>query len=243
MDGILHVQAAAARSQSQLDRNSYNGVNVFSPSWPLRLSHTPLRLKRSFVRLDPLSSPRMDIPALSARLDSLALSSSAADSTASATPLSTYFFTPKSGSKHPGDETKELKLVVVALEHDKNLGAAKALATSVGLKDMRAISGADLEKLIGRKREEGELGLDTVVHDAPLTPSSGNSLPTFCSHFAHSGDTPHHFSVPLLQHRPPLAYRAILKPDPDHLWRLGKDCPGFPDRGCSTQNRRIRPQV
>ncbi|KAI5481834.1 proline-tRNA ligase [Pseudohyphozyma bogoriensis] len=90
-----------------------------------------------------------DLAALSTRLSALALSP-ASDAT---TPLQTYFFTPKSGSKHPDNPEQDLKLVVVALEEQKNVGAAKALATSVGLKDMRAISGADLEKMIGRTRE------------------------------------------------------------------------------------------
>lgn len=96
----------------------------------------------------------MDLSALSTRLTALSLAP--APQEAAATPVLSYFFTPKSGSKHPDNAEQDLKLVVVALEEAKNVGAAKAVAASVGLKDMRAISGADLEKLLGRKREEGE---------------------------------------------------------------------------------------
>ena len=95
----------------------------------------------------------MDVSALSARVSALSLSSSS--SSDAAAPLLSYFFTPKSGSKHPSNPEQDLKLVVVSLEEGKNLGAAKVLAGQVGLKDMRAVSGADLEKLLGRSREQG----------------------------------------------------------------------------------------
>lgn len=94
----------------------------------------------------------MDVPALTSRLSALGLASA---SSAGATPVLTYFFTPKSGSKHPDNPDQDLKLVAVSIEESKNLGAAKALAASVGLKDMRAVSGADLEKLLGRTRDQG----------------------------------------------------------------------------------------
>lgn len=111
---------------------------------------TPPTLKRRFTPILPL---KMDLSALSTRLSALSLAPSTATET---TPLLSYFFTPKSGSKHPDNAEQDLKLVVVSLEQSKNLGAAKALAAQVGLKDMRAVSGADLDKLIGRKREEGK---------------------------------------------------------------------------------------
>ncbi|KAM0787825.1 hypothetical protein ACM66B_003879 [Microbotryomycetes sp. NB124-2] len=95
----------------------------------------------------------MDVQALSQRLDTLSLSH-AASAANDATSLVSYFFTPKSGSKHPNNADLDLKLVVVSIEDSKNLGAAKQIAQNVGLKDMRAISGADLDKLLGRKREE-----------------------------------------------------------------------------------------
>ena len=88
-----------------------------------------------------------------ARLATLALAPADA---ATATPLQTFFFTPKSGSKHPVNTADDLKLVVVAIEETKNVGAAKALAASVGLKDMRAVGAADLEKLVGRVRDLGQ---------------------------------------------------------------------------------------
>lgn len=94
----------------------------------------------------------MDLPSLTSRLSALSLSSSSS----STTPLATYFFTPKSGSKHPTVPDADLKLVVIAIEENKNVGAAKAVAASVGLKDMRAVSAKDLETMLGRKREEGE---------------------------------------------------------------------------------------
>jgi hypothetical protein len=100
----------------------------------------------------------MDVEALTSRLNNLGLatSTSGASSSEQATQVLTYFFNPKSGSKHPDNAEQDLKLVVVAIEEAKNLGPAKALAASVGLKDMRAVSGADLEKLIGRTRDQGE---------------------------------------------------------------------------------------
>ncbi|KAK4049113.1 ribose-phosphate pyrophosphokinase 1 [Microbotryomycetes sp. JL221] len=95
----------------------------------------------------------MDVSALTQRLESLSLTT-ATSSTGEATQLVSYFFTPKSGSKHPANQDVDLKLVVVAIEGNKNLGPAKQIAQSVGLKDMRAIGAADLDKLLGRKREE-----------------------------------------------------------------------------------------
>jgi hypothetical protein len=109
--------------------------------------HSPLPLHRVRHSYIP-----MDIPALTSRLSALGLAPSTAEG---ATPVLSYFFTPKSGSKHPDNAEQDLKLVVVSIEESKNLGAAKALATSVGLKDMRAVSGADLEKLLGRTRDQG----------------------------------------------------------------------------------------
>ncbi|KDE08390.1 prolyl-tRNA synthetase [Microbotryum lychnidis-dioicae p1A1 Lamole] len=98
----------------------------------------------------------MDLTSLTGRLEALQLLSGENKPTAAAASsgLQTYFFTPKSGSKHPSHADQDLKLVVVTLEPEQNLGPAKALATQVGLKDMRAIAAADLEKLLGRKREQ-----------------------------------------------------------------------------------------
>lgn len=95
----------------------------------------------------------MDLPSLTSRLESLALTPFT--STGPATILQTFFFTPKSGSKQPDFAEVDLKLVVVAIEDTKNVGAAKAVAAGVGLKDMRAIGAADLVKLIGRSKEDG----------------------------------------------------------------------------------------
>lgn len=109
------------------------------------------------------SAHTMDSAALAARLDSLSLSGQ--QGTAATPSVLSYFFTPKSGSVHPAKPETALKLVVVALEAEKNVGPAKQLAASAGLKDMRAIGAADLEKLIGKTKELGksvELGLTTV---------------------------------------------------------------------------------
>ncbi|GAA5958839.1 hypothetical protein JCM21900_003946 [Sporobolomyces salmonicolor] len=122
----------------------------------------------------------MDVQSLTSRLTSLGLSaepSSAAD----AAPVLSYFFTPKSGSKHPDNPDQDLKLVVVAIEEAKNLGPAKVLAASVGLKDMRAVSGADLEKLLGRTREQASpLSLPASLAPSTLliVSSSLAALPT-----------------------------------------------------------------
>lgn len=105
----------------------------------------------------------MDISKLTQRLTSLNLSPSSPPSTDS-TPLLTYFFTPKSGTKHPLDDTKDLKLVLVTLEDGKNLGPAKQVAQSVGLKDMRAVSGTDLDKLLSRTREQGKPSITTTLY-------------------------------------------------------------------------------
>lgn len=96
----------------------------------------------------------MDSSALGARLEALALSNPAG--TAATPSVLSYFFTPKSGSVHPSKPETALKLVVVALEAEKNVGPAKLLAAGAGLKDMRAIGAADLEKLIGRAKEFGK---------------------------------------------------------------------------------------
>lgn len=106
-------------------------------------------------RFDKLPELEMDVQALTQRIAALGVNSSSSAG-GEATALSTYFFTPKSGSKHPDNAEQDLKLVVVALEESKNVGPAKVLAASVGLKDMRAVSGADLEKLLGRTRDQGE---------------------------------------------------------------------------------------
>ncbi|GAA5851393.1 hypothetical protein JCM8547_004230 [Rhodosporidiobolus lusitaniae] len=98
----------------------------------------------------------MDIQQLTARLSALGVSAQATPAS-DATPVLSYFFTPKSGSKHPDVPENDLKLVVVSIEEAKNLGPAKAVAASVGLKDMRAVSGADLEKLLGRTRDQASL--------------------------------------------------------------------------------------
>ncbi|POY74777.1 putative Proline--tRNA ligase, or putative Glutamate--tRNA ligase [Rhodotorula taiwanensis] len=117
----------------------------------------------------------MDVQALSQRLSTLGVSSS---SSAPAALLSTYFFTPKSGSKHPDNAEQDLKLVVVALEDAKNVGPAKILAAQVGLKDMRAVSGADLEKLLGRTRDQASpLSLPPSLAPSTLVITS-NSLPS-----------------------------------------------------------------
>ncbi|GAA5887395.1 hypothetical protein JCM5296_007125 [Sporobolomyces johnsonii] len=122
----------------------------------------------------------MDVHALASRLTSLGLStepSAAPD----AAPVLSYFFSPKSGSKHPDNPDQDLKLVVVAIEDAKNLGPAKALAASVGLKDMRAVSGADLEKLLGRTRDQASpLSLPASLAPSTLlvVSSSLAALPT-----------------------------------------------------------------
>ncbi|GAA5989481.1 hypothetical protein JCM10908_000494 [Rhodotorula pacifica] len=119
----------------------------------------------------------MDVQALTQRISALGVSSSSSSS-GEATPLSTYFFTPKSGSKHPDNAEQDLKLVVVALEEFKNVGPAKILASSVGLKDMRAVSGADLEKLLGRTRDQASpLSLPPSLASSTLVITS-NSLST-----------------------------------------------------------------
>ncbi|CEQ43146.1 SPOSA6832_05048, partial [Sporobolomyces salmonicolor] len=109
----------------------------------------------------------MDVQSLTSRLTSLGLSAEPSPA-ADAAPVLSYFFTPKSGSKHPDNPDQDLKLVVVAIEEAKNLGPAKALAASVGLKDMRAVSGADLEKLLGRTREQ----VSPLSLPASLAPST-----------------------------------------------------------------------
>lgn len=101
----------------------------------------------------------MDVQQLTQRIEQLGIAASPAAGGSTGTQLLSYFFTPKSGSKHPDNAEQDLKLVVAAIEEEKNLGPAKALAASVGLKDMRAVSGADLEKLLGRTRDQGELPL------------------------------------------------------------------------------------
>ncbi|GAA5910773.1 hypothetical protein JCM6882_002074 [Rhodosporidiobolus microsporus] len=120
----------------------------------------------------------MDINALTSRLSALGIA--AAPAAEAATPVLSYFFTPKSGSKHPDQPEQDLKLVVAAIEEAKNLGAAKALAVSVGLKDMRAVSGADLEKLLGRTRDQASpLSLPPSLASSTLliTSSSLSSVP------------------------------------------------------------------
>lgn len=113
---------------------------------------TPHLKRHRFAPLpDP---PAMDADALAARVAQLGLAP--APAAADAVPVLSYFFTPKSGSKHPDNADHDLKLVVASIEEAKNLGAAKALAAAVGLKDMRAVSGADLEKLLGRTRDQGQ---------------------------------------------------------------------------------------
>ncbi|GJN89250.1 hypothetical protein Rhopal_002229-T1 [Rhodotorula paludigena] len=120
----------------------------------------------------------MDADALAARVAQLALAPAPAAS--DAVPVLSYFFTPKSGSKHPDNADHDLKLVVASIEQAKNLGAAKALAAAVGLKDMRAVSGADLEKLLGRTRDQASpLSLPPSLAPSTLliTSSSLSSAP------------------------------------------------------------------
>lgn len=114
----------------------------------------------------------MDISALTGRLDALKLSSSAAES--EAVKLNTYFFTPKSGSKHPDDAARDLKLVVAVLEESKNVGASKVVAGAVGLKDMRAVAAKDLEAMLNRSREQGELA--TARFSTELTKLAASPL-------------------------------------------------------------------
>lgn len=122
---------------------------------PRTFTVSAVQLKRRFTLVEPV---KMDMSSLTSRLESLSFSSATADDNTHAkrTALATYFFTPKSGSKHPDNSDVDLKLVVVALEQDKNVGPAKALAGQFGLKDMRAVSAADLDKLVGRSRDQGE---------------------------------------------------------------------------------------
>ncbi|GAA6059258.1 hypothetical protein JCM10212_006651 [Sporobolomyces blumeae] len=120
----------------------------------------------------------MDVSSLTQRLTTLGLSASPTAASGDASPVLTYFFNPKSGSKHPDNAEQDLKLVVVSIEDAKNLGPAKALAVSVGLKDMRAVSGADLEKLIGRTRDQASpLSLPAELAPSTLVITS-NSLPS-----------------------------------------------------------------
>ncbi|GAA5943277.1 proline--tRNA ligase [Sporobolomyces koalae] len=113
----------------------------------------------------------MDVSNLTQRLASLGLQSHAATEGGEA--VLSYFFSPKSGSKHPDHPDRDLKLVVVSIEESKNLGPAKALATTVGLKDMRAVSAADLETLIGRTRDQASpLSLPTELAASTLVITS-----------------------------------------------------------------------
>lgn len=126
-----------------------------APTSTLPLARRPLHtslptLKRRFEQLPHLA---MDVQQLTDRIQALGLQPSSSNE---ATPVLSYFFTPKSGAKHPDNPDQDLKLVVASIEEAKNLGAAKALAQSVGLKDMRAVSGADLDKLLGRTRDQGQ---------------------------------------------------------------------------------------
>lgn len=105
---------------------------------------------------------KMDLNFLSNRLTTLSLTPTTTSTTndSETIKIQSYFFTPKSGSKHPiisenGIEL-DLKLVIISLEEFKNVGAAKNVANSIGLKDMRAISSGDLLNLLGRSREEGK---------------------------------------------------------------------------------------
>lgn len=191
MESILAVSAPPTPAiTTALRRISSTGLSLYrlstirpSPVSLVRFSSpfssTKSTLKR---RYNPLpDSVKMDVQALTSRLTTLGLSTSSSSSSSSeATPVLSYFFNPKSGSKHPDNAEQDLKLVVVAIEEAKNLGPAKALAASVGLKDMRAVSGADLEKLIGRTRDQGEyheLIMFGLAGDRRLTPqlSPGNS--------------------------------------------------------------------
>ncbi|GAA6027257.1 hypothetical protein JCM8097_002532 [Rhodosporidiobolus ruineniae] len=122
----------------------------------------------------------MDVAALTARIASLGVSAAPAAGQ-DATLVNSYFFNPKSGSKHPDNPDQDLKLVIAVLEEAKNLGPAKALAVSAGLKDMRAVSGADLEKLLGRTRDQASpLSLPPSLASSTLliTSSSLASAPT-----------------------------------------------------------------
>ncbi|GAA5945974.1 hypothetical protein JCM10213_005428 [Rhodosporidiobolus nylandii] len=116
----------------------------------------------------------MDVAALTSRVAALGLAAPAAQANQDATPVLSYFFNPKSGSKHPDNPDQDLKLVVVAIEEAKNVGAAKSVAAAIGLKDMRAVSGADLEKLLGRTRDQASpLSLPpSLVSSALLVTSS-----------------------------------------------------------------------
>lgn len=95
---------------------------------------------------------------LAARLTALNLATAApvaADTPA--VPLHTYFFRPKSGSKTENKEA-DLTLVVITIEDGKDVGSANIVAKKVGLKEMRAITGAQVVDLIGASRELGEFG-------------------------------------------------------------------------------------
>lgn len=97
-----------------------------------------------------------DAAPLEARLKALALNPSSETATTTAIPLQTYFFKPKTGSKHPDQPERDLALIVVTLEEGKDVGSASSVAKKVGIKDMRAIGAEDVLGLIGRKREEGK---------------------------------------------------------------------------------------
>lgn len=105
------------------------------------------------TRFVPLFKMPLDTVPLASRLSALSLAASPAPT---GTALNTYFFRPKSGSKHPSNDQLELTLVVVAVEQGKDVGSAATVAKKVGIKDMRAIAGDMVADLIGRKREEGQ---------------------------------------------------------------------------------------
>ncbi|GAA6048257.1 hypothetical protein JCM3770_006507 [Rhodotorula araucariae] len=125
----------------------------------------------------------MDVDQLTSRIAALGIQPSAAPQP---TPVLSYFFTPKTGSKHPDHPDTDLKLVVAAIEDAKNLGPAKALAAAVGLKDMRALSAADLDKLLARSRDQASplslppsLAPSTlIITSSSLSSASALSVPS-----------------------------------------------------------------
>lgn len=63
-------------------------------------------------------------------------------------PVNAYCFKPKGGADTP-------KLLVVFAEESKNIGAASALAKSLGYKDARAADESLVQEVLAVKKSEG----------------------------------------------------------------------------------------
>ena len=166
---------SAIRSPTIL-RLSFRPTLVLAPTL-FRLSST--LSSKKLTRFTPLFRMALDLAPLAARLAALSLTATPAPAS-TATALNTYFFRPKTGSKHPENDKLDLSLIVVAVEQGKDVGSAAAVAKSAGLKDMRAIAGDAVHELIGRKREEGQssyLVVETLLTTTTNSAASVLSLP------------------------------------------------------------------